>query len=154
MTHNSGKVIEKDLDIWPLESLVNHERIMRLEEVLAKYPDILLSYQEGKDIYPKDLIMDAYAFEKPLTSIEIDDIKSKKVLQLIKDLEEFFFVRYTSYEIYISRFKSLCNVAIDKPRNKIGLSDEFADLAGILYGYSPKEVVQYCLKRRKYHLIK
>ncbi len=29
-----------------------------------------------------------------------------------------------------------------------GLLDEFADLSGILFGYSSKEVAEYCLEER------
>jgi len=50
---------------------------MRLEEVLAKYPDILLNYKERKypEVYPDVLILETFTFEKPLTSVEIDDMK-------------------------------------------------------------------------------
>ena len=45
-------------------------------------------------------------------------------------------------------------MAQDYAKKNNGLSDKFADLSGILYGYSPKEVVQYCFKKELYNLIK
>jgi hypothetical protein len=53
---------------------------MRLEEVLVKYPDLLLNYKKRKypNVYPDLLIADTFMFEKPLTSIKIEDRKSKR----------------------------------------------------------------------------
>ena len=156
MANDSRKLIEEKVELRTLEHLISNEKVVRLEEVLTKYPDLLLNYKEG-DVYPDVLILETFKFEKPLTSIEIDDMKSKRALQFIEDLKEFFFVNYNLNEIYISRFRTLCNVAIGKlgkRRKKVKFSDKFADLAGIFYGYSPKQIVQYCFKEGLYHLIK
>ena len=48
----------------------------------------------------------------------------------------------------MSRFKNVLDVAISYTREHRGLLDEFADLAGILYGYPSEEVAQFCLKER------
>ena len=77
--------------------------------------------------------------------------------QFIKDLEAFFFVNYDYQDVHISRFKTLGKVALGEMRiegEKVRLSDTFADLAGLFYGYPPKLVVQYCFKRGRGHLIK
>ena len=47
--------------------------------------------------------------------------------------------------IFISRFNTLVNVAIKFD----GLSDEYADLAGVLFGYNLKDIAGYCLKEVK-----
>lgn len=159
MANNSRRLIEGNAELLTFESLVSIEKVMRLEGVLAKYPDILLNYKERKnpEVYPNVLILETFKFEKPLTSVEVDDMKSKRALQFIEDLKEFFFVTYDDDEIHISRFKTLCDVAIGKferEGKKINLSDRNADLAGLFYGYSLKQIVQYCFKRELYHLIK
>ncbi len=48
------------------------------------------------------------------------------------------------------------DVAMNYAKKHSGLLDEFADLSGILFGYSTKEVADYCLEERlkKYDLIK
>ena len=73
-----------------------------------QHPDILLKYKERKfpEVYPEVLILETFTFEKPLTSVEIDDLKPKRVLQFIEDLEKFFFVTYKHNEIHISRFRT------------------------------------------------
>jgi len=101
--------------------------------------------------------LETFTFGKPLTSVEVDDMKSKRALQFIEDLKEFFFVTYDLNEIHISRFRTLCDVAIGKlgqEKEKFKLSDRNADLAGIFYGYSLGQIVQYCFKEGLHHLIK
>ena len=159
MANNLKEVVEESVKAWTLESLISYEKVRQLEEVLAKYPDILLKYKERKypDVYPDVLILETFRLEKPLTSVEIDDLNSKRVLQFIEDLRNFFFVTYKRNEIHISRFRTLCDVAIGKLGEKgeeVRLSDRYADLAGLFYGYSLKQIVQYCFKRELYHLIK
>lgn len=159
MANNSKKLIEENIESRTFECLISNEKVVRLEEVLAKYPDILLKYKERKypEVYPDVLILETFKFENPLTSIEIDDMKSKRALQFIEDLKEFFFVNYNLNEIYISRFRTLCGLPIGKferEGKKIKLSDRNADLAGISYGYSLKQIVQYYFKEGLYHLIK
>jgi len=159
MANNSKEVVEENAKTWTLESLITYEKVRQLEEVLAKYPDILLQYTERKnpDVYPDILILETFTFEKPLTSVEIDDLKPKRVLQFIEDLRKFFFVTYKHDEIHISRFRTLCDIAIGKLGERgeeVRLSDRYADLAGLFYGYSPKQIVEYCLKRGLYDLIK
>ena len=69
----------------------------------------------------------------------------------MEELEDFFFVGHTYFEpnsrdfgfsglIFISRFKNLFDVAMKYANEHNGLLDEFADLSGILFGYSLKEV--------------
>ena len=47
MANNSKKVTEENIEVRTLEGLISNEKVMRLEKVLAKYPDILLNYKEG-----------------------------------------------------------------------------------------------------------
>ena len=103
------------------------------------------------------MIKNTFTFDKPLTSIDISNVRSKKLIQFIDDLKKFFFVTYKSSEIHVSRFRTLCSVAIGElgeGENLVKLSERFADLAGNFYGYSPGEILQYCLDKGFYHLIK
>lgn len=78
----------------------------------------------------------------------------KRVPQFIRKLKEFFFVKYTSTEIYISRFRNVVNIPMNKRRKTIGFTGECPDVEGIVYGKSPKEVAQYCLKEKLYDTLK
>ena len=140
---------------------VSKEKVNRLEEVLANYPDILSEFEI------KEQIIKAFKFEKPLTSIELEGEDKEKVAQLIEELENFFFTGHIYFEpdsqesafsglIFISRFKNLFDAAMNYAKKHNGLLDEFADLSGILFGYSSKEVAEYCSEERlkKHSLIK
>jgi len=139
-----------------LEQLTSADKVKRLEEVLARYLDIILMYKDY-GLYPNVLIVDTFLFNKHFTSVDVANIEPKRVAQFSKDLEEFFFVNYDYQEVHISRFKTLGKVALGEMKiegKKVRLSDTFADLAGFFYGYPPKLVVQYCFKKGKDHLIK
>ncbi len=140
---------------------ISEERIKNLEKVIADYPDILSEFEI------KDQILNAYKFQKPLTSIEVESENNEKVSQLMKELESFFFVGHSFFEpdsrefgfsglIFVTRFKNVLNVALYYANKHNGLLDEFADLSGILCGISYEEVAKYCSKERlmKYNLIK
>lgn len=141
--------------------MLREDRIKKLEKVLANYPDILSEFGI------KEQILKSFNFEKPLTSIEIEVGDQEKVAEFIEELKAFFFVGHTYFEpnsqkfgfsglIFVSRFKNIFDVVMKYANKHNGLLDEFADLSGILFGYSPKEVAEYCLKERleKYNLIK
>lgn len=141
--------------------IISTERIKKLEKVLVNYPDILSEFGI------KDQIITAFKFEKPLTSIEIDCGNNEKVVQFMKEMENFFFVGHIYFKpdsqefgfsglILVSRFKNLFDVALNYVNEHNGLLDEFADLSGILCGYLSEEVAEYCLEERlkKYNLIK
>ena len=141
--------------------IINDEEVKKLEEVLMNYSDILSEFGI------KEQIIKSFKFEKSLTSIEIEGGNKEKVAQLMEELEEFFFVGQTYFEsdshelgfsglIFISRFKNLFDVAMSYANKHKGLLDEFADLSGIIFGYSPKEVAKYCSGERlkKYNLMK
>ncbi len=140
---------------------VSKERVKKLEKILIIYSNLLSEFGI------KDQIMEAFKFQKPLTSIEVDSEDSERVALFMKEMEHFFFVGHVYFEpdsqefgffglIIISRFKNLFDVAITYAKKHNGLVDEFADLSGILYGYSPEEIAEYCSKERlkKYNLIK
>ena len=141
--------------------IVREERIKALEKVLANYPDLLSEFGI------KDQILQAFKFKKPLTSIEIDTEDNEKVVQLMEELENYFFVDHVYFEpdsqvfvfsgiIFVSRFKNLFDIAMNYANEYNGLLDEFADLSGILCGISSEEVAEYCSKERlkKFNLIK
>ncbi len=141
--------------------IIKEEEVKKLEEVLVKYPEILSEFGI------KEQIIKSCKFEKPLTSIEIERGDKEKAVQLLKDLEDFFFTGQIYFEsdsqefgfsglILISRFKNLFDVAMNYANKHNGLLDEFADLSGIIFGYSPKDVAEYCSEERlkKFNLIK
>jgi hypothetical protein len=96
--------------------------------------------------------MDAYNLRKPLTDIEIYDEPIYRVREFVARMREFFFVEMYEcprlvYEpdkfnggILVSRFKTLPTLAAQYD----GLSDRYADLAGVLYGYSLRDIADYC----------
>jgi len=142
-------------------AIISEERIKKLEKILSNYPDILSEFKI------RNQIIKAFKFEKPLTSLELYDKNIQKVAQFMEMMEDFFFVGKTYFEsesqefgfsglIFVSRFKNVFNVAINYAKKHKSLLDEFADLSGILYGYSSKEVADYCSEERlkKYNLIK
>ena len=141
--------------------MISEERIKKLEKILANYPDILSEFEI------KEQIIKAFKFEKPLTSIELEGEDKEKIAQLMEELDNFFYTGRIYFEpdsqesafsglIFISRFKNLFDAAMNYANKHNGLLDEFADLSGILFGYSPKEVADYCLEERfkKKNLIK
>ena len=132
---------------------ISEKRIKKLEKLLANYSDILSEFEI------KEQIIKTFKFEKPLTSIELEGENKEKVAQLMEELEIFFFTGYIYFEpdsqestfsglIFISRFKNVFDAAINFANKHNGLLDEFADLSGILFGYSSKEVAEYCLEER------
>ena len=141
--------------------MISEERIKKLEKVLANYPDILSEFEI------KEQIIKAFKFEKPLTSIELEGENKENVAQLMKELENFFFTGHIYFEpdsqeltfsglIFISRFKNLFHAAMNYAKKHNGVLDEFADLSGIVFGYSSEEVAEYCSEERlrKYKLLK
>ena len=162
MLDNSKKVIEGEPEFLTLEDLLNDERIIQLQEVLDEFDDIVTRDSEGvdeneEDIYPRDLIMRTFKFKKPLTSIEYHGMDFRLVSSFIGAMKQFFFVEFTFSEIFISRFRTLVDVAIGRRKRggkRIKASCYFPDLEGFCYGYPLIEVAKYCLKKMKYHLIK
>lgn len=161
MTYNTEKLIENNGKSLRFEDILNDKKIRQLELVLEKYHKIVTHYGEGevdgKTLYPRDLIMKTFKFEKPVTSIEITDFNPRQVSPFIEELKKFFFVEYTFFEIFISHFRTLCDVAIGRRRHKkikIRLSCNFPDFEGFYYGYPLKEVAKYCLVKGFYHLIR
>ena len=141
--------------------MINEARIKKLEKILANYPDILSEFGI------REQVLKSFKFEKTLTSIEIEAGDKEKVTEFIEGLKDFFFVDQTSFEsdsqdlgfsglIIISRFKKVFDAAMSYVSKHNGLLDKFADLSGILFGYSCKAVVEYCSNERlrKYNLIK
>ena len=133
--------------------IISEERVKNLVRVLSSYSDILSEFGI------KDQIIKTFKFEKPLTSIEFEGENMEKVEQFMEELRNYFLVGHVYFEsdsdqlefsglVFLSRFKNLFNVAMNYANKHNGLLDEFADLSGILFGYSSKEVAKYCLKDR------
>lgn len=124
------------------------ENEKELRILIEKYDD--LPAEQGI----MDLIIQAYRLEKPLTGVEIFEKDPRRVESFINGLQDFFFVEVYrdeedykeefNGEVYLSRFQTLVEVAVGYDK----LSDEVADLAGILFGYNPREVYEYCQEQR------
>lgn len=135
----------------PLKDLAKFcspERIRQLEVVLDNYrPEIISGYWVVEEI------MGAFTSNKPVTSIDLAvGVKTEVLKKFIEELSEFFSVdsvpepsgsKFTG-DVFVSRFKNSFRVMMDYAKKYNGISEDFADLAGILVGYSPKEVAQYC----------
>ena len=95
-------------------------------------------------------------------------------MQFCEELEEFFFVIHATYnlepeihgfdgDIFITRFEKAYNIVkclVDKELKNNdgtlgqGFIDKYPRTFGILFGYSLKEVIQYCKKQRKFKSLK
>jgi len=106
-----------------------------------------------------NIFLGAYTFKKPFTSIEIHNVAFGKILQFIKELEQFFFVGYAYHrleeqesgftgEILVSRMETVFDQTLDLALKNYGLSDQFADYLGIIFGKPLEEVIKYCLEDR------
>ena len=101
-------------------------------------------------IQSKSEVESCYLLEKPVTMVEIV-APSDKVEELSRDLEDYFYtciLRESQVEteegeyhqLYVSRFKSLIDVADEF----LDSTDERADLSGVLFGYKPLDIAGYC----------
>lgn len=115
---------------------------------------------DGQDY--EDVLRDvkgAYLGKKPVSSIELYNLKHN-ILDLVECMESYFFVRVhkikkskgISRAIYISRFKTIVEVAVkSRGSRRFKLEKvkyrERADLDGLLHGYSPQEIYDYCVEQ-------
>lgn len=112
-------------------------------------------------------IMGAFKSKKPVTSIELYDIRAIMFEKFIEELKEFFFVGQVYFDpnsprtkfsgdIFVSRSKDLLDVMAYHAKKHNGMSDGFADLSGVLFGKPIKEVAQYCSQEglKKFNFIK
>ena len=135
--------------------LVKKEAINELNEIIEKYNNL---YEE-KDI--EHLILQAYTLDKVLTEIEIFKKDIDEVLRYIDELEKFFFVDYLNHSkrnkkftgvVHITRFLSVLDVV--KEFGHLQPYEDYHDLRGILFGYSLKEIAEFCIKNKSNGLIK
>lgn len=135
------------------------ERIKRLEKVLDDYRYI---FTEGEN---REQIIRAFKSEKQVTSIELYDIETDVLKRVIEELKDFFLVGQVYFDpessrtkfsgdVYVSRFKDLLDIMMYYANKHNGMLDGFADLTGLLVGYSLKEVARYCFKEGLLNLIK
>ena len=134
--------------------IIDTRQVKKLEDVIAKYSEI---HNE------RESLIKTFRFEKPLASIELYHKDSQKVLEIMKELEEFFFVAYVHIErhhseelLFMSRFRNLVDVAEIYAKDYNGFFDEYADISGLLFGYSTNKIAEYCSQERlqKFNLIK
>ena len=120
------------------------EKQPELEKILDNYSDVFEGIVDsGKSI--KELIVDAYKLRKPVTCFNLDN--PEKADYLARDLEDYFFVGTIAHDsnnidLYVSRFETLITIVM----RLNGLSDAIADLSGLFFGKSLKEIVNYCQK--------
>ena len=114
-----------------LEGLINEDKMKQLEDIIIKYPEIGNEYHA---------IINAFKFKKPSTSIELYNKPIQRVLEIMKELEQFFFVAHVhirkNYEdlIFISRTANTPTVAREFARKFKGFFDGYADISGLLSG--------------------
>ena len=129
----------------------NIDKYNELKEMMSRF--LYMAYRCCDHPEPgiaQDLedILGAYLLQKPLTVLDFPEISTALFFTMVSKLSNYFFVAYSEpeqtergyieVELYVSRFKTLVNVASD-PGNELQ-----ADLTGILVGYSPKDVAQFC----------
>ncbi len=146
-----------------ISDLISEQKISMINEVLNRYSDILTNFEGVIND-----VLGGYTFEKPFSSIEIQNIAPEKVLDFIKDLEDFFFVGYAYYklenqefgfsgEVLISRMSTVFEHTLDLALKNFGLLDHLADYLGVIFGkFSLKQVIKYCIEDRlkDFNLIK
>ena len=145
--------------------LINMKKYKELKKVLKIYRDLLT---EMDRVRIDKQILQAYVYDKSLTCIEIEHGKYESVLQLVEKLDKFFFVLHAPYkaepeingyvgDIFITRFKNVYEIVKSLVEKDIfenkgllsrGFVDKYADLFGILFGYTHREVALYCLKAK------
>ncbi|MFX0178451.1 MAG: hypothetical protein ACFE85_19725 [Candidatus Hodarchaeota archaeon] len=123
------------------KELVKIEEIKKILEIIEKYEKL---YEEiGIEV----LILEAFTLDKPLTEIEIRGKKLDDVLSFIDELNDFFYVgsknsskKSSEFDgvVHISRFKSILDISLNY------LSNDFADIRGILFGIPIKEIAEFC----------
>ena len=72
--------LNQKIEVRKTMAQVSKEKISKLENVLANYPNILSEFEI------KEQIIKAFKFEKPLTSIEVDSKDNEKVVKFLKDI--------------------------------------------------------------------
>jgi len=131
---------------------------------LSEFMNDLLKFKhffEPFDYYFLRDITKAYLLEKPLSSIEI--YKTTQDIQPFIDcMNKYFFTEVYDFseseevfsgEIYFSRIKSFTKIGVKYKKlenEKWGEEEcgELADLDGLIYGYTLREIFKYCLKKR------
>jgi hypothetical protein len=97
---------------------------------------------------------DMEQLRKPMTNLEIYDTDWKEVLHFKEGIERAGYYTSFNFDIFrvgqkeavsctlnVSPFKTLVEVA-----RVFGYNDRVADLAGLLVGYNPRDIWDYCVK--------
>lgn len=133
-------------DEWNPGDLISAENIEHTTSIIDRYEDICI------DGHTKSFLLKSYKFERFGTSIDFTDQDIEKIFGLKKELEEFFFITHVFTEdksqnaLYISRFRDYDEDPLKLYKNFNGFFDGYADKAGMMYDYLPKEVAWFCLK--------
>ena len=138
----------------------SRKRIRGLKKVLSNY------HMLSRDFEVKE-IMGAFKSKKPVTSVELYNIRASVIEKFIEELSEFFFVGQVYFDpesprtkfsgdVFVSRSKELLDLMVYHAKKRSGMLDGFADLSGILFGTPLKEVARYCSQESltKYNFIK
>ena len=137
-----------------------------LENNLLNFKSLFEQQVDYKDV--KNDVVGAYLGDKPVSSIDLSPIKRNDLEPFIECMNPYFFVRILDCSesddefagtIFLSRFKTLSEVALrsldggDFKWEEVEFRER-ADLDGLLHGYTPKEIYDYCVKQGLDHLIK
>ena len=117
------------------------KKYYRVREVEPAYQGTLVN----QDL---EEILDCYVLQKPLTLLHFDAIRETLFLDMLNALRPFFFIGVRKMKqpasghitafLYISRFRNLLEVASSIPFN-----DKYADILGMLVGYTPGPISEY-----------
>lgn len=142
---------------------------------ISKLPDLERDLYEYEKLFKsldfKAVISDvygAYIGKKPVSSIDLSNVKLNDVVLFIDQMDAYFFVEVLNVSesdeffagtIYISRFKNIVKIALKSVESnyfewKKEGDRELADLDGLLHGKTPEEIYDYCVEQGLLHLIK
>ena len=129
------------------EDTVDVEREQEVATLIETYADRLKFAQTAS----KQLVLEAYRVEKPLTGLELFGQDEAVTARFIEDISEFFFVEEHMHDsskdgysgtIFLSRLKKLPEVAVMLD----GMGIKYCDIGGLLYGIPLEHVAGYSQK--------
>lgn len=143
----------------------SRKQVSRLKAILNGFRDV---FDDG---YARRDILRAFRSRKLVTSIELANIDSEVLKRFKKELDKFFFVSqgYSeldflecafSGDIFVSHYKNLINEITYYSKDRVGVFDRFAGLAGVFLldpiKYPLEKIAFYCFdkRRKKHHFIK
>ncbi len=110
-------------------------------------------------------VLKVYLGVKHVSSIELGDAEHD-IRPFVDCMDTYFFTGVFAHnesekkftgEIFVSRFKRYIKSLLmikNKLKTKNEIEDEMAEMIGLFYGYSPEEIMNYCIKENLTELIK